>query len=294
MKTLPAGLQDHLDSGTTTLCTCWRMTLKTGTRLSFTDHDCAVTFDGTEFEAASGFTGSEIESALGLAVDNLEASGALQSGRLDADGLRRGDFDHAEIEIWRVNWTAPEQRVLMRRGHLGEVTLNDGSFSAEVRGLAHLLDQSKGRIYQYGCDAVLGDGRCGVDLATPVFRRTSTVTAVGEATLTLGATGFSDGWLTQGRLCILDGAAAGAVLEIKRHQVRGGADHISLWQTLKVSPAVGEAVEVTAGCDRQFSTCRTKLANAVNFRGFPHMPGNDFVASVARANDPGNDGSKRD
>jgi uncharacterized phage protein (TIGR02218 family) len=48
---------------------------------------------------------------------------------------------------------------------------------------------------------------------------------------------------------------------------------------------------VTAGCDKRFETCRTKFANAVNFRGFPHLPGNDFVVAYAVPGEPGHDGS---
>ncbi len=63
--------------------------------------------------------------------------------------------------------------------------------------------------------------------------------------------------------------------------------------TPKFSIAVGEQVSVVAGCDKQIETCRTKFSNALNFRGFPHMPGNDFVASIAAKSDPNNNGLKR-
>ncbi len=43
--------------------------------------------------------------------------------------------------------------------------------------------------------------------------------------------------------------------------------------------APGDAFIVTAGCDKQFGTCKAKFANAANFRGFPYMPGNDAVTS---------------
>lgn len=79
MRTLGAALQSHLASGTTTICLCWRLTLKSGEQMGFTDHDVLLNFDGTDFEEQSGFTGSEIESSIGLSVDNLEASGALSS-----------------------------------------------------------------------------------------------------------------------------------------------------------------------------------------------------------------------
>ena len=170
MRILPAGMADHLASGATTLCHCWKLIPVNGAALGFTDHDRDVIFDGVTFEAQAGFEASEIESSLGLSIDNLEASGALNSSQLDAERLRAGDFDHASIEIWRVNWQAASQRVLLRKGHLGEVTHGGSSFTAEVRGLSHLLNQTKGRVFQYGCDAAVGDARCKVDLDAAAFR----------------------------------------------------------------------------------------------------------------------------
>jgi uncharacterized phage protein (TIGR02218 family) len=54
--------------------------------------------------------------------------------------------------------------------------------------------------------------------------------------------------------------------------------------------ASGDTFTVTAGCDKIFATCRDRFANTVNFRGFPHIPGNDFVVatpSVGAGNDGG-------
>ena len=45
--------------------------------------------------------------------------------------------------------------------------------------------------------------------------------------------------------------------------------------------AAGDTFAVTAGCDKRFATCRDRFANAVNFRGFPHIPGNDFVVQLS-------------
>ena len=64
----------------------------------------------------------------------------------------------------------------------------------------------------------------------------------------------------------------------------------SRWRT---TIAPGDTFTVTAGCDKHFATCQAKFANAVNFRGFPHMPGNDFLTAVARPGDPTNDGASR-
>ncbi len=293
MRTLPAGLQSHLDSGVTTLCHCWRLTLKSGERLGFTDHDAALAFEGTDFEAAAGFTGSEIESSLGLSIDNLEATGALESGRLDEARLRAGDFDHASIEIWRVNWTDVAQRALMRKGHLGEVTYGDGTFTAEVRGLAHLLGQSNGRIYQHGCDAILGDQRCGVDTSNASFRGTGIVLAQDGPILRLSGLSFADDWFTRGTATWLSGAGTGRTLQVKRQRNIGGETRIELWQTPPFAVLAGEQLRLIAGCDKLFDTCHNRFLNSANFRGFPHMPGNDFVTTFAHAGDPANDGGRR-
>ena len=39
------------------------------------------------------------------------------------------------------------------------------------------------------------------------------------------------------------------------------------------------------GCDRALATCRDRFGNVANFRGFPHIPGNDFVLRYPRSGD---------
>ncbi len=291
MKTLDPALQAHFQTGLTTLCYCWRLTLSSGEKQGFTDHDTAVVFDGTSFEAQAGFTASEIESSLGLSVDNLEASGALSSAKLSDTRLASGDFDHAQIEVWKVNWANPAQRVLERRGHLGEVTFGQGAFKAEVRGLAHLMNQKKGRLYHHSCDALLGDARCGVNSAA--FTTMATISAVRESSFDVtGIAAFANDWFSRGTLRFLSAANLGRQLDIKRHRA-GAAARIDLWSSPKFVVSAGEQVSLVAGCDKQLETCRAKFSNAVNFRGFPHMPGNDFVAAVAAKSDPNNNGLKR-
>lgn len=291
MRTLAAGLQAHLDTGVTTLCHCWRVTLKTNETLGFTDHDLALVFDGTTFEAHAGFTASTIESSLGLSVDNMEAEGALQSARLDEQRLQAGDFDHAQIEIWRVNWNDVSQRVLLRKGHLGEVTYGDGAFKAEVRGLSHLLGQQKGRLYQFGCEAELGDARCGVSLSIAAYADAGVVVSVEEAALVLSGIAFADDWATRGRLTFTSGAGAGKSVPVKRQRSIGVLTRVDLSQALPFTVSAGDAVSLVAGCDKQFATCVAKFSNAAHFRGFPHMPGTDFVARFASSTDTDNTGS---
>lgn len=281
MKSLPSGLQDHLSSGATTLCWCWRIARKDGVVQGFTDHDQSLAFDGVAYEAASGFTASELQSTLGLAVDNLTAMGALSSASLNEGDLAAGLYDDAAIEIWRVNWSAPDQRVLMRAGNLGQVSRGKSAFQAEVRGLAHKLNQSTGRAYGYSCDADLGDARCTVDLSAPAFNGSGIVAGATDARrfTVSGLEAFADGWFAGGRIVFASGANEGRAMDVKRHARSAAVTTIELWQAMSEAVAPGDAFAVTAGCDKQFSTCKAKFANAVNFRGFPYMPGNDAVLS---------------
>ena len=281
MKTLPPGLQDHLSSGTTTLCWCWKIVRGDGQVQGFTDHDRPLSFDGVAYEAASGFTASEVQSSLGLAVDNLTIMGALSSASLNEADLAAGLYDDADIEIWRVNWQSPDQRVLMRKGNLGQVSRGRSAFQAEVRGLAHKLNQSVGHAYGYSCDADLGDGRCTIDLSDARFNGSGLVTSAPDARrfTVSGLAAFADGWFAGGKLTFSSGANAGRAMDVKRQTLSGSICTIELWQAMSESVAPGDAFAITAGCDKQFSTCKAKFANAANFRGFPYMPGNDAVLS---------------
>jgi len=285
VKTLPPGLQSHLDSGATTLCWCWRLTRRDGVRLGFTDHDLSLTFDATTFEAAAGVTASEIRESVGLGVDNLEVSSVLSSTHLDERGLAAGLFDDATVEIFRVNWATPDQRLLMRKGSLGEVRRSGQAFTAEVRGLAHYLQQPKGRLFQYSCDADLGDTRCGVALTSPPLLVPGTITSAASPRLLTvsGLDAYEAGWFDRGLLRMTSGGAMGEAVEVKRHTVGTTTVEIELWQPLAVAPAAADTFDIIAGCDKTFTTCRAKFSNGLRFRGFPHMPGNDFVGSYPRA-----------
>jgi uncharacterized phage protein (TIGR02218 family) len=82
-----------------------------------------------------------------------------------------------------------------------------------------------------------------------------------------------------GRLSWTAGANAGLGIEIKQHRIVGGEAELTLWQAMAEPIALGDAFTVTAGCDKTFATCRQKFSNAANFRGFPQIPGNDFLMS---------------
>ena len=68
--------------------------------------------------------------------------GALTSDTITETDIIDGRWDNASVEVWRANWSAVGQRVLMRRGAIGQVRRGRLAFVAEVRSLAHVLNQT--------------------------------------------------------------------------------------------------------------------------------------------------------
>ncbi len=286
-KQIPQSLQTHLDSGTTTLAWCWRLTRNDGAVFGFTDHDRPLTFDNTTFESESGFTASEIRSGSDLSVDAQEVEGVLTSTTITETDILDGRWDNATVEIWRVNWADTTSRALLRRGAIGQVRRGRLHFVAEMRSLAHVLGQTIGRTFQASCDAALGDARCGVDLNTAAFKASGTVVSLsGDRGFAVsGLSGFAEGWFALGTLQWLTGANTGRKAEVLSHAIVG-ADVIIVLLEAPVRPAeVGNTFDIFAGCDKRFETCQAKFANAVNFRGFPHIPGQDTIIRYAAKGD---------
>jgi uncharacterized phage protein (TIGR02218 family) len=292
MRTIPPAVQAKLDSGVTTLCRCWIVTRRDSVTQGFTDHDEDVVLDDVICRAGTGLSGSEATQTLGLAVDTSEFSGALSDDSLNENDLAAGRYDAALVELWLTDWSEPDLRVLLAKGTLGEVRREGTAFTAELRGLSQQLAKETGRLYAAACSADLGDARCKIDLNDPTFHGAGTVAAV-SATSSFTANGldaFDDGWFTQGKLTFAGGPNVGLSVGVKAHR-KSGAVTLDLWQAMPEPIAAGDAFTVTAGCDKRFSTCHDKFDNVVNYRGFPHIPGNDFVIRYPVPGEPGNDGS---
>nr|WP_210730701.1 DUF2163 domain-containing protein [Roseibacterium persicicum] len=271
----------HLATGATGVCRCWKLTRGDGVVYGFTDHDRALVFDGVTFKPDSGMSAAALVQTTGLSVDNTEAVGALSDAAITEADIAAGRFDGAAIEAWLVQWAAPENRVLQFRGTLGELTRANGAFTAELRGLAERLNTATGRVYQRSCSAVLGDGDCRFDLGTPGYAADVAVVAVEGARVLwcAGLEGFEPRWFERGRCAVLDGAAVGLAQAVKVDRPEGGLRRVELWDRLRAGIAAGDRVRLTAGCDKRMETCRLKFNNLLNFRGFPDIPGEDWMVA---------------
>ncbi|MTD99673.1 DUF2163 domain-containing protein [Paracoccus sp. YIM 132242] len=264
----------------TTIARAWMVRRADGMVLGFTDHDAVLTFDGIRFRPDHGMSARALVQATGLSVDNSEAEGALSDDAITERDVLAGRWDGAAVKMWEVDWTDPSARRLVFAGSLGEIARSQGAFRAELRGLSEPLNAARGRVFHPRCSARLGDGRCKLSLSGETFTAEAAIAEVEDGRILRfsGFPAYEAGWFERGRLLVLGGGAEGLGATVKNDTaLPGGGREIELWQALGIAPVAGDRVRLVAGCDKRAVTCREKFDNFLNFRGFPHLPSEDWI-----------------
>lgn len=217
MRTIPEEMTARIESGAVSLCHAWVVRRTDGAEIGFTDHDRDLAIEGVICRAASGWTAGAADSAVGLSPGSASVAGGLDDAAITEADVDAGLYDGASVALWRVDWDRPDLRVRLWTASLTRVRRDGAGFIAELEGPLARLERVVGRTYGRDCDALLGDGRCGIDLeAFP------------------GAT-----------------------------------------------------------CDKRWATCVGVFSNGANFRGFPDIPGDDFLTAAPLEGGRNDGGSRR-
>jgi uncharacterized phage protein (TIGR02218 family) len=251
-----------------TVALCWRLERRDGVTIGLTAHDRDLAVDGLVHRAAPGMLPSAIVRSDGLEPDTMDVSGALTGAAIGEADLLVGRWDGARVSVFAVDWSGGGGRVDLGSGTIGEVAMADGGFTAELRGIAGVLDRPVAEETSAACRAELGDARCRVAMAGRV--RFARVVASDGAVVTLDAA--AEG-CAGGRLRWFGGANSGLEARI----VAAAGAVVTLVEPPRLAVAAGALVEVTEGCDKTLATCAARFGNAVNFRGEPHLPGIDLL-----------------
>ncbi|MGS1015581.1 DUF2163 domain-containing protein [Allosphingosinicella humi] len=261
-----------IDRDLTTIAFCWRLERRDGVTLGFTTHDRDLMVDGLRYRAAPGMLPSAITQSDGFDADTLEVTGALTSDAITARDLAAGRWDGAAVRVFMIDWTDPEgENVAVARGTLGDVSVTGEGFSASLSGPAAMLDAPVVELTSPECRAILGDKRCRIDMAART-RITEIVAIVAEDVIDVASAAPGNAY-AYGRLRWLTGPNSG----LENPILASAGTRLTLRDTPAFASAVGDRVEIMEGCDKQFSTCVQRFANAVNFRGEPHLPGVDLL-----------------
>lgn len=277
MKLISEAMKDALQAEMTSLATCWKIVRRDGVIMGFTDHDCDLEVADSYYAAKTGFTPTAISTSASLSIDNMDIEGMLDTEAISCEDIMAGLYDFAEIEIFLVNYLHPEQGILpLKRGWFGEVTLKEGRFIAEIQGLTQKFSQNIGELYSSACRAELGDHRCKINLIS--YTKTGTVQNSDAQNI------FTDllrqeqpGYFAGGKVTFTSGLNNGKSMEIKEFS----SGRFVCVLPLPFSIVPGDNYIAVTGCDKRFETCITRFANAVNFRGEPHVPGMNRMLETA-------------
>lgn len=263
-----------LSADLTYLALCWRIVRRDGCALGFTTHDQPLRIGGLVYESAPGMAPSAVVASDGLDVDTMDVAGALSSGSINAADLVDGRFDNAAVALFLVDWRDPDAgRQQLAAGTIGTVEAGfgaDGAFTATLRGPTAVLSAPFVETYSPECRAELGDWRCRVPMRGR--RVQCQVVAVGEDRVRVdGIDAEAAALYAQGDARVLSGASAG----LDRRIVASDEDWLLFDAPLNLM--TGDLLLLRQGCDKRFATCAGRFDNAANFRGEPHVPGNDLL-----------------
>lgn len=254
----------------TCIAFCWRMERRDGAGLALTSHDRPLDRSGISYEPATGITPTAIRSELGLEPRSSAVCGSLTTKAISEQDLAAGRWDSAAVRLTALNWEAPEAgELVLLSGVLGQVQNKDREFEADLLGAAEQLEGPVCPSTSPECRAELGDHCCRVDMAGRKLR--ARVTGANGHLVTLDHA--VDDRFRFGSLRFLGGLSNGersSILSID-------GPTIALRSAPAADVEIGIAVELTEGCDKRLSTCSGRFDNAVNFRGEPHLPGNDLL-----------------
>jgi uncharacterized phage protein (TIGR02218 family) len=254
----------------TSVALCWRLDRADGAGLGLTSHDSPLNKDAINYRPTPGIVPASVTRSLGLEPHSGEVAGALSADALEEKDLALGRWDGASVRLFAMDWKAPaDPAIELLGGELGEVTIDGEKFSAELRGAAAALEVPVCPSTSPQCRAQLGDKKCRVDLAgrsTPAV-----VTSSSEGELVLDHAVGEEYLL--GRLRYMSGANCGRSTIV----IAVAGDIIRVRDLPRAPIEDGCRVELREGCDKRFATCIERFDNAANFRGEPHLPGNDLL-----------------
>lgn len=257
-----------------TVSLLWRLERRDGVALGFVGHDRDIWREGFRYRAMPGIRPSAIALEDGLQADTMDVDGVIAHDAISEADLDAGLWDGARVAIGLADWSDPARRPdWLLHGEMGEIRRRSGAFAAELQSGKAALETSPCPRTSPSCRADFGDHGCG--LSRQRFRAEAVLDHISEdgALLFASMTQARAEAYIYGHIRWLTGANSGIILPVAAHQ---GAGLTPLFAAPRPT-APGDRALLTMGCDKQFATCRDRFGNSMNFRGEPHLPGNDLL-----------------
>ena len=255
------------NSSVTEYAICWHIKLTNGVQIGVTDHDNDIEVTGVKYLSKALVKYDVAQKSSNMLKGINEISGIIDHELIKEDDILKGKFDNALLSIYLVDYkNIKKSPYLLKQGYIGNIKCSNNQFYADIYPLTEKLNSNIIQSFSPYCRAKFCDKKCQLDKGI--------YTKIGKIDKVINKNSFLDegrnevkGYYDFGTIKFLSGKNKDIILEISNfhNQV------IEVILPPLVELNLGDKYEITAGCDKNFSTCINKFNNAINFRGEPHI-----------------------
>ena len=241
-----------------------------------TSYNSDVVFQGVTWTAIQ-ISRAQIQVSIEQAVHELKVEMPL-SHPIPQQYIRNVPGRIGTVRIFKAHRDDPsEESILLFDGFIAQVGFDAALVATlSLSPSTSVFKRSGPRFnYQSLCNHVLYDERC--KILEAAFQFTGTVVAEVGRTIEVSGIFAAEGvdWTTSGFVRSPAGTFDDARLILSQ-----SGDVLTLLNNFAV-PAIGQDVDVFAGCDHSLAICESKFANVINYGGFPFVPiKNPFNSSL--------------
>jgi len=260
----------------------WTFILPSGTVVRWTDADLDIKVDTRTFTRGPVIARDRVKWVRGIEADQCKVGLFGPTVLVDGKALpvfaAAGGFDGSSATLERVYMNdagVVQGSLVWFVGAVADVFPTRMGCEVVLKSpLTQLSQQLPRNLYQAGCLNDLYDSNCAAKRAA--FTVTGSVMSAG--------TGYNPGitvtllspmvarYAELGTLQFTSGANAGLSRTVQRQPQAGVTQTFYFARPFPFAIAVGDTINVSAGCDKSLISCQNKFANVVRFRGMPFVP----------------------
>lgn len=297
MRNISEDFKKYLSEDSTTLAYFMDIVCKNGEviRINSTDLDVVTNEEmrnDIEDEKpytykAGGYIPSDYTYSNDGSVQKVEITGLVEEGMFEYEKILNNYYEGAEIYIMIANYLDLSLgHVKLSRGTIGDFEVeNTGKFYCEFRGFSQKMNNNTVEKYSLDCRATLFDSKCKVNEQN--YTELSTVSSVVDR-LTFRATSLNNDpeFYVGGRVIFTSGNAKQLYSQVRTAtKISDTVVEFELLKPISSTFSDGDSFNIRAGCDKKVTTCRDKFDNVENFRGEPHIPGDNVFNIMGNGSD---------
>ncbi len=242
---------------------CFHITLQDGLELYLTESDKSLSIDDIIFMPNSGMTLKE-----GNFNDSAQNYIILE-GVFENNGVEQHyDLTQAMVKIYVCCVNSYNHFVTY---YCTTYTKRDLEFTLRLEPNIELYNQSLLQSFSKKCRANFGDLKCKIDKT--VYSQTYDIKEMFGRIMVISNLDKESGYFNYGDAILANGQFYSKI-------INHSGDVVILDKLIPDSIKHNKMVVLTVGCDKNFITCCNKFNNAVNFRGEPLIPDDNFIKVI--------------